>query len=381
MGPWFCRQFATRLMAAGVFAALGLGLVAPAWAARCTLTLRADGNTAAIQHAIGTPSAKERRSKRSPVVCLRPGEYKGARLYVGRSVTLRRVGKGRAVLDAGGVGRVLTVAKPGLEVVLEGVTLTGGKADEGAAVALTADSSLTLREATIMFNHASLRGGGGVLATAGQLTLERSRVVRNHGQQAAGVDARGTGHVVLRHALIADNRSMATGEGGVRLAEGARLDVEHSTIAYNHGHAVYVQPRGGATVPKITISDSVLLGDPAAIRIPRRHASTVDVFRSVLYGDIGFVALDLESQRALPGFVLGGQERYRIGEGSPAIALARCKTRQSKRDLLGKRRPSTCTAGAYQADKKAVRATLRARREAAKARAADNAADHRRRLR
>ena len=326
-------------------------LPALASAARCTVTLKADGNTAAVQRAM------DAKGPRRPVVCLRPGVYKGARLIASRSCTLKGVGKGKVILDAGARGRILTVTDKGLDVRLEGLVLSNGDIEDGGAVAQLADSRLHLADCWLTANRAA-RKGGGIYANAGQLALERTRISSNYGASGGALLLEGTARMTATHSMISDNRNEAGSNGPIWLAGASRLDLRHSTLAYNVGHGVYLRPTPRGPAPHLHVDSAVIMGAPDAIFVARSKVSQVAVFRSVLHGGIGFIALDLASKRAIPRFNLVDQERYRPTKGSPAIALGLCKGKGGKRDLARRLRPKTCTAGALEALPGDVKDTL-----------------------
>jgi len=333
-------------------------LASAADAARCTVTLKADGNTAAVQRALEAPGA------RRPVVCLNPGIYGGARLIATRSATMRRVGKGKVVLDAGARGRVLTITEKDLDVRLEGLVLTNGDIEEGGGVAMLGASHLTLVDTWLTGNRAT-RMGGAIYSQAGRIDLVRSRISSNYAAQGGALAAEGTARVTMRHTMVSDNRNEAGSNGPIWLEDGVRLDFFHSTLAYNVGHGIYLRPTPRGPSPTLLVESAVIMGAPDAIFVSRSKADSVEVYRSVLHGGIGFISLDLASKRAIPRFNLTEQERYRPSKGSPAIALGLCKNKGGKRDLAGRLRPKVCTAGALEAPPADVKTTLELRRKRA----------------
>lgn len=349
--PWTTlRRWAPRAIAAA--ATLG---GAPAWA--CDVTLQPDGNTAAIQHAMDRPG------KRATVVCLKPGVYPGARLVATRSAILRRLGTDKVVFDAGGQGRVLTIPQAGISVELDGITLTNGKADRGGAVAMTQASNLKLTDCWIYNNVATLLGGGAISASAGRLDLVRTRITSNSGERASAVDLAGSVRARFACTLISDNEAKGTGDPPVRLSAAAQLEVVSSTIAYNSGSGVVLQPDGPGR-RKLSVTSSIVMGKPDAITVQRAEVDDVSVATSVLWGGIGWVALDMATKKSLPGFNLRDLERYRPEKGSVAIALGSCKSADTRLDLARKPRAASCTAGALEAPPADIAETLAARRKA-----------------
>ncbi len=322
----------------------------------CTVTLKPDGNTAAIQHAIDKPG------KVAPVVCLKPGVYRGARLLATRSATLRRVGRDKVVLDAGGQGRAVTVVADGIDFRLEGITLTNGKVDRGGAVENAKSSSITLIDCWIFGNAATLHGGGAIAFSAGKLAVVRSRVTGNSGDRAAAIDLGGSVSARLLGTLVADNEAKGTMDPPIRLSGQAQLEVSNSTIAYNSGSGIVLQPDGPGR-RKLRVSSSIVMGRPDAVTVARGEATDVSIETSVLWGGYGFVALDLHTQRGLPGFTLKGSERYRPERGSVAIALGNCADVAIRKDLTGLTRGARCTAGALEAPAADIAATLADRKK------------------
>ncbi|MSP92431.1 MAG: hypothetical protein EXR79_11640 [Myxococcales bacterium] len=344
------------VLATGGAVVLWVGGAVPASA--CTVRLKADGNTAAIQHALDRPG--------NPLICLESGVYKGARLVAARSARIRNVGKDRVVLSAGSQGRVLTVMQAGIDVVLEGITLTDGKAPRGGGVALDAASRVTLRDCWLTQNTATSQGGGGISASAGEVVLVRSRVTHNVADIAAAIDLTGTAKARIVASLIADNQPTATGFGPLRLSDAASLDLRLSTLAYNGGNGVYLQPSGQGRT-RATLDSVIVMGKPDAVAVSRTEAEHVTVSRSVLHGAAGYVPKDLATTHALPGFDLVNAERYRPIVGSAAIARGRCSGADAGRDLSGRLRSAVCSAGALEAAPDVTRKTLQERAKAAQA--------------
>jgi hypothetical protein len=328
-------------------------LIATAWALPCSVTLKPDGNTAAVQQALDKPGPP-------PVVCLLPGSYKGARFQITRSATLRGTGRGAVVLDAGGQGRVLTVSQAGLQFVAENLTLTEGVAQEGGAVALLADAKLALRDVLLFRNRATLKGGGAVMANAGQLELTRVRLRDNTASSAAAIDLSGKVKARAAAILVTDNNVAANIDGPVRLTGAASLELRASTIAYNSGSAVVMAP-GPTGSGSLQVDSCVLMGGPDAVNVQRQHASQAQVRRSVLYGGAAFVPIDRDSRKGLPGFGFNEPERYRPKLGALAIAMGDCSGPEVRVDVAGSARGKVCTAGALEASPADVAATLKQR--------------------
>ena len=256
----------------------------------------------------------------------------------------------------------MTVMGKGAKVRLEGLTLTNGSAKHGGALAVTEPATVSVYDSWLT-NNAARADGGAVYVTTGEVRLVRSRLSGNKAKRAGAVMVGPRAVVKLASTMISDNKSSAGDlDGPVVLTAGASLQVLSSTLVYNSGHGVFVEPAAaGATPGKLRAS--IIMGTPDALRVSRREAAAVQVSRSVLYGGIGFVALDLHSSRALPVFHLKDTERYRPTFGSPAIGIGECRDRDARRDVAGKRRPRRCTAGAVESTKQEIKKTLKARKK------------------
>ena len=305
----------------------------------CDVTLVADGNTAAIQTALD-------RTDR-PVICLRPGKFVGARFVISQSATLRRLGDGEVLLDADGRGRVFTLPTAGVRLALAGLTLTGGNAQRGGAIEVSADATLLLTDCQIRDNTATRHGGGGLWASAGDISAVRTRWLHNMAETGAAIALSGTAKLRLVANLVMLHPAQTTDGAPIQLTGAARMALRSSTVAYNAGPCIAMAANLQEN-PRLLVADSVLLGAPDGLNVPRWQAEHVEVLRSVVSGRVGFVALDLASRRDAPQLDALGPERAMPGLGSPAIDLGRCDTPEQKTDLLGQRRSKRCTAGALE---------------------------------
>jgi hypothetical protein len=154
-----------------------------------------------------------------------------------RAVTIEGSGASTTTIDAAGIDRVLDV-RPGATVTIRSVTLTGGRAPDGAAGPGTSSGG------TYLLGDDGQRGeAGGGVANAGKLTLDRVTVTGNSaGNGGAGATANAglgsgegafggaggaggpgggvssTGTLVIRDSLISGNASGAAGAGGAASA-------------------------------------------------------------------------------------------------------------------------------------------------------------------
>jgi hypothetical protein len=176
-----------------------------------------------------------------------------------------------------------------------------------------------------------------------------------------------SGSVVARlvGSLVTENHVAATVDGPIRLADDARLEILLSTIAYNSGNGLVLQPHGRGRA-SLRVDSSIVMGTPDALSVARNEADRVGVQRSVLHGGVGYVALDMATRRTVPGFNLKDAERFRPEKGSPAIALGLCTGPDAGVDVAGHKRARVCTAGALEATAADVGETLKLRAKLAK---------------
>jgi len=276
------------------------------------------------------------------VLVLSPGRYP-ARLVVERDVTLRGDG-GEVVLDGEERGGVVAVYVDDVTVTLEGLTVTGGSAPQGGAVALAGMSRVELRGCVLRGNVGRQGPGGAIYAEQGTVALERCRVEDNLAPDGAAAFIDGI-------ASLRASASLLTGQGGagdgvVCVRDGADAALVGTTIVAGGSAAALSAAGTTSRQPEIEVTGSVLVGSPA-IAVPTPNGARVTVARSVLHtaagGFIGEAGVRLRD----PGFVGSGHEPYRPAPGSPAVGLAA----GGGVDLTGRERPSdAATAGALEVE-------------------------------
>ena len=165
-----------------------------------------------------------------------------------KSLKIVGAGSGKTVLQAPGPEwAVLNVATNGLEVVLEGLTVTGGR--RGVQVNTGAAASLTLRDVAVEKNGAG-KGNDFGLRVSGdvKLVLDRATISQNGG---IGLTASlGQPNIQVRESTIADNAY------GVALQSGATATMEGSAVSRNGGYGVYALATSVAKLANCTVSDN-----------------------------------------------------------------------------------------------------------------------------
>lgn len=102
------------------------------------------------------------------VVCFKSGTHK-VNLRVETSLQLR--GEPGAILDGGGKGPVIHIAKDRITVGVHGLTLTDGYAELGSGLFVSGYARLTLKDLVFEGNRAGRGGGVGLGARVGELKL------------------------------------------------------------------------------------------------------------------------------------------------------------------------------------------------------------------
>ena len=249
------------------------------------------------------------------------GRYTGS-FTIDKPLTI--LARGQVVLDAQHAGPVLTVSTDGL-VRISGCTVVGGNAREaGGGISLLA-GKLELSDSVVRFNKAPAYGGGGLfIAGTAQALVTRCRFEANTGRQGGAILVDDEGVLRLEHSTLVQNA--ATDGGGLRVKEGAKVDVFACTLADNK--VVGEQAVGGALsmggtttrAPTVTLSHSIVserAKGPAVLHNWPKHPGTLSITRSLL--PEWAAGLGTDCVYAAAGFTSSGAEPYQLTQGSPAV--------------------------------------------------------------
>ena len=113
-------------------------------------------------------------------------------------------------IDGQGVARGVDASTSG-ELLLDSVTVTDGRASEGAGVRITGTGTLT--GVVLDGNVATGRGGGLYGTSSADIVVSDSTLVGNTAAAGAGVAVDGTASVVLERTTLRDNTASAAGGG------------------------------------------------------------------------------------------------------------------------------------------------------------------------
>jgi len=153
--------------------------------------------------------------------------------FHGKAVTVRSQSgdPARCVIDCGGVAGdrgVCCQAGEGPQSILEGVTIRGGDATEGAG--MYCHSSPTIRSCVFADNHA-IRRGGGVWCRRHAPAFSGCTFVGNTAPNGAGVGCGGASPTISACAFV--NNTAGSGGGGVWCEEGAVASMSGCTFTGN----------------------------------------------------------------------------------------------------------------------------------------------------
>jgi hypothetical protein len=246
----------------------------------CTKTLTAT-DAAQIQDVVDAlPSGA--------VLCLQAATYPGP-LWLEKTITIRA--EGEVVLDGRQEGLGLMVAKPGLDIVIEGVAFKrgfSGVAGRGANVTLAARSSLLLRRCKLL-DGVSEASAGGALAEDGTLTLEQCWLEGNVGNGGTQLRLTGGGKAVVRDSTIV-GRSADVPAVGARGA--TTLTIERSVVWNGSGSPIELGSVG-STAPMMTIDHSIV--GTGKVILPVREMPKIRIDHSALFLPIAGAQSDADT--------------------------------------------------------------------------------------
>jgi parallel beta-helix repeat protein len=170
-----------------------------------------------------------------------------------KSLKILGAGADKTVLQAPGPEWVaVNIATDGLEVTLEGLTVTGGR--RGVQVNTGSTSSVVLRNVVLERNGAGKSNDFGLrISGDSTATLYQTTIARNEG---IGLSASaGQPKVAIQNSTIVDNSSY-----GLVLHSAASATIEGSTVSRNGSRGVALYEESRISLVNCTISDNVITG-------------------------------------------------------------------------------------------------------------------------
>ncbi|MEM7417272.1 MAG: right-handed parallel beta-helix repeat-containing protein [Gemmatimonadota bacterium] len=177
------------------------------------------------------------------LILMNPGTYDltasgSGQLFVDQDKTFRNVGGGEVIIDGAGASRVMDL-RGGITVEIDGLTITGGSAGNGAGIRTRSD--LTIRNSTIRGNSGT--NGGGLFHRLGTVRMENVTVSGNSStNNGGGLDLRAGSELI--HVTVANNS--ANNQGGGLRSRSATVSLANTIVADN------TQGSGGMVMGTIT---------------------------------------------------------------------------------------------------------------------------------
>jgi hypothetical protein len=199
-----------------------------------------DGGLVTVEQSGATGTSIQAALDAAPLggtVSVCAGSY-AERLTLARPVLLQGIqGQGATFVNAGGLGRGLTILAD--SVILSGLTVQNGAADEGAGLLAEGLGSLTVVSCTFLGAAASGDGGGMLLRGLASFFLSDVRLLDGAAARGGGlalIDSTGTGLDVIARANTADEGGALWVQGGAPVVENALLE---RNAAATRGGAVF----------------------------------------------------------------------------------------------------------------------------------------------
>lgn len=277
-----------------------------------------------------------RDAKANDTVKVPAGRY-AVNLEITKPITL--LAMGQVVLDGVHSGTVLRVATDGV-VRLSGFMIVGGNAPEAGGAISVVEGQAELTECTLRFNKAPMYGGGGLYVRDAKVVAQRCRFEANTGRQGGAILVDGIGELRLLDSTVIQNAAVEG--GGIRVKEGAQVEIVGCTIADNkvvgdgaQGGALHM---AGTTTraPTVKISNSIISerseGITCIFNSPKLPA-TLTITKSLLPAWSTEFTGNLHGD---PAYAMSGSEPYLLTEKSPALGAA--EVLPGAKDVAGRSR-------------------------------------------
>ena len=180
-------------------------------------------------------------------------------LDVEGTLTIIGAADGRTVIDAGELDRVFDV-RPGAELILQNVTITGGVAPSGeSGGGIRNVGTLTIDRTTLNDNEST--ADGGAIANLGDATASLTNVTLSGNRAARGAGVFNEGTLTLLNTTITQNTATVTA-GGVFNESGA-INVQNTLIAANTLSPANPSATSRDLAGAFTSAGNNVIGDPS----------------------------------------------------------------------------------------------------------------------
>ena len=198
-------------------------------------------------------------------------------------------GADKVTVDGAGSHRPFDVSS-GADAILRGLTITGGRSNDGAGIRVSgAATSALLDGTTITGNNSSAVGGGVSLSFGASLTVLNSTISDNTATQGAGINAFDAALLSVINSTISGNTSSLANGGGIIAFGNSFGDVELINATIEGNSAVIA---GGVlldgTFNSALIHSSTITGNTAGRTggvLLQAATSTLDIKNSIVLGN------------------------------------------------------------------------------------------------
>jgi len=179
------------------------------------------------------------------LIRLEPGEYPGDVDYSGKAIEILGAPGWVSILRGTGAGPVVTFASgEGLDSILDGVTVTGGAAQQGGGVYVSASSPWVRR--TRIYNNRAQAAGSGIYVGQGSLALMTNNVVVWNRRVGDG-DPHNV-QIAQASPLVANNTIVRGDSNGLLISGSGTPLVINNVLAHNAGRGICDFSGGGAQI-------------------------------------------------------------------------------------------------------------------------------------
>ncbi|MBO7725759.1 MAG: hypothetical protein J6S40_04770, partial [Thermoguttaceae bacterium] len=268
---------------------------------------------------------------------------KGGEFLLTRNVTIDASSVGGITINAGGKSRVINVGasltnvthvtgKDSTYVVsLIGLTMTGGKAENGGGVAV--GTALKLTNCKVTGNTATNDGGGIYVFRSGNVTVTSSIVEKNTASNHYGGGIYNAGTLKVTSSVIKANSAVKQVGGGIY--NSGSMTLVGSTVS---GNAAKSNGGGIYTKEKVTLTNTIVALNSAASNADIKGSYTDTKSSNIVGVDPGFVVAPVFKSGVLDN---ADQLDLSLAEGSAAINAGTNDVVEGREtDVLGKRRIS-----------------------------------------
>jgi hypothetical protein len=193
----------------------------------------------------------------SAIIHLPAGVIRGC-LVIDKPIVLRGRGPDETTLDGWGKGPVLSIDVKG-EVRIEELTITGGRAGMGGAIAIDNGATVFVSGCLIQRNSARLGRGGAIAVDHGRLHVRECTIVDNRAQLGGAIFVGGRARCEISASILANND--ATRGGAFAAIDDAEVEVWTSRFEHNRAESegAHVYTYGTLTrAPRIAITNTLV---------------------------------------------------------------------------------------------------------------------------